>query len=141
VDIDRRGFEVLDAAQCMALLRTCHTGRLALSYQALPVILPADYRIEGDQVIVHVADGSRWADQARGSVLAFQVDQLAALDGPVWSVLVVGIAQALAADPVPPSGVGWFGQVATAAFAIPTEVLSGRRALPSTAPGLVPSGH
>ena len=53
--------EVLDEAECLALLRTAAIGRVAFTEGALPAIEPVPFRMAGGQVLIPTRRGSRLA--------------------------------------------------------------------------------
>ena len=88
----------LSASECWDLLSRQSIGRLALSVQALPAILPVQYYVEGDSLAIclgHFRAADRSIDN---SVAAFGVD---AIDLGSWSGLSVQVLGTLSRQPVP----------------------------------------
>jgi nitroimidazol reductase NimA-like FMN-containing flavoprotein (pyridoxamine 5'-phosphate oxidase superfamily) len=83
----------LDRAACLALLATQPVGRLVFSHRALPDVLPVNFRLEDETVLIRLASGSRAAVATRDAVVAFQVDEIDARSRTGWSVTVVGHAR------------------------------------------------
>lgn len=88
---DRNGLEVLDRETCLQLLATQEIGRVAFTSAALPVVLPVDYVLIGDRIVIRTSPGSS-LDTAvrRGTVVAFEVDNIGAHHEKPWSVVVTG---------------------------------------------------
>ena len=92
LEIDRNGLEVLDRKECLRLLSNTHIGRLALSIDALPVILPVNYVVHQEKVVFRTAPGTKLSAAARNAIVAFEVDDITPLRHEGWSVLVTGMA-------------------------------------------------
>ena len=77
--------------ECLALLRTTSMGRVALSIEALPVVLPVGFAMLGEDVVFRPLLETKLSTPGRDVVLAFQADSF---DGSTegWSVLVQGLA-------------------------------------------------
>lgn len=98
VQRDLNGLEVLDPSECMRLLGSVSLGRIGLSSDALPVVLPVNFVLVGDQIVVRTRRGTKLAAATRNAIVAFEVDQLDPHSGVGWSVMVQGFARELA-DP------------------------------------------
>jgi nitroimidazol reductase NimA-like FMN-containing flavoprotein (pyridoxamine 5'-phosphate oxidase superfamily) len=88
--IDRNGLEVLPLAECLRLLRGAPVGRLGVSSDALPVVMPVNYAVDGDRIVVRTNPGTKLDAAIRNAVVAFEVDHYDALTHSGWSVLVTG---------------------------------------------------
>jgi nitroimidazol reductase NimA-like FMN-containing flavoprotein (pyridoxamine 5'-phosphate oxidase superfamily) len=84
------GLEVLDEPEAMRLLAAGEVGRVGLTIGALPAIFPVNYRLVDGCIVFRSAPGSKLSAAARGTVVAFEVDDYSAADRSGWSVLVVG---------------------------------------------------
>ncbi len=80
--------DVLSTAECAAMLQTERLGRVGVSIDALPVILPVFYQVHDSCVWFFTEPGTKLAAAANNAVLAFEVDHLD--DDGGWSVLVIG---------------------------------------------------
>lgn len=89
---DRNGLEVLTPAECIQLLSTAHVGRIALSVSALPVVLPVNYAVMDDTVVLRSGAGTKLDAALAGAVVAFEVDHLDEAGQTGWSVMVQGHA-------------------------------------------------
>jgi len=138
VEIDRNGLEVLDRDECLRLLDRVAVGRVAYTSQALPCILPVNFRRDGDRILFRTGDGSKLAMATRNTVVGFEVDDLDPGTQSGWSVLVVGVARRLDDDEVKELDDLVLDRWAPGAdgnvVAVTTELVSGRRIRPSGEP-------
>jgi nitroimidazol reductase NimA-like FMN-containing flavoprotein (pyridoxamine 5'-phosphate oxidase superfamily) len=93
MEIDRDGLEVLDRTECLRLLRGTGLGRIAITSGALPVVLPVDYAMDGESIVIDTGRGTTLDFGTTGSVVAFEVDNLHEHGHCGWTVMVTGIAQ------------------------------------------------
>jgi hypothetical protein len=82
----------LTRSECLALLATETMGRVALSIDALPVVLPVDFALVGEDVVFRSLLEANLSPPGVDVVLAFQVDNFGGPAEAGWSVLVQGIA-------------------------------------------------
>jgi hypothetical protein len=99
MEIDGNGFEVPTREECLDLIRHRPLGRLAIHTGALPAIVPVNFVLTGEGVIVRTAPGTKLDQALRGAVVAFEVDDYDGQRHTGWSVNVIGIARELT-DPV-----------------------------------------
>ena len=85
VQRDLNGLEVLDPSECMRLLGSVSLGRIGLSSDALPVVLPVNFVLVGDQIVVRTRRGTKLAAATRNAIVAFEVDQLDPNQAPTTS--------------------------------------------------------
>lgn len=85
----------LSRDECIERLRMESIGRIAATHQALPVIVPVNYVLSGSSIIFRTEPGGMLARACDNSVVAFEIDRLAADGRSGWSVLVVGFAELL----------------------------------------------
>jgi nitroimidazol reductase NimA-like FMN-containing flavoprotein (pyridoxamine 5'-phosphate oxidase superfamily) len=134
VELDRNGLEVLDRDQCVALLSGSSVGRIAITANALPVILPVNFVLLGDHIVIRTGRGTKLDAATRNTVVAFEVDEIDSADQTGWSVLVTGVARELTApeditavSSSPPAR--WAPGGDGRYMAIATDMISGRRIL------------
>lgn len=136
MDHDDNGLEVLTRAECVRLLSTQRVGRLGLSVEALPVVLPVNFALLDDRIVVRSGPGTKLDAALEGAVVAFEIDELDEGSETGWSVLVQGIADVICE----PDDVErarslnlrpWAGGVKDRFVQISTDVVSGRRLLPA----------
>lgn len=131
MELDRNGLEVLGRDDCLSLLRTVPVGRLGLSVDALPVVLPVSFVVDQDRLVVRTSRGTKLDVALAGAVVAFEADDFDARTGDAWSVLVRGSTAVLGGPPGPLPRMGdgalWIGDAADQWVAITTDLVSGRR--------------
>ncbi len=133
MEIDGNGLEVLDDEESLRLLARARVGRVGLTRQALPIILPVAFHLLGRDVIVRTGPGAVRDAGRRGSVLCLEADSTDPDLSVGWSVLVIGRASVVADPndvaavrrlPLPP----WrAGNEDHEYIRIASEVVSGRR--------------
>jgi uncharacterized protein len=132
VEVDRNGLEVLSRDACLRLLATATLGRVGLSIDALPRVLPVNFRFDGRQILIRTGMGTKLNAAANNAVVAFEVDEIDPVAHTGWSVMVTGMARELtdagelAAAQTPPLA-RWAPGDDHRVIAISTELLSGRR--------------
>ncbi|WP_035864508.1 pyridoxamine 5'-phosphate oxidase family protein [Cryptosporangium arvum] len=123
---------VLDRDECLALLSSVPVGQVVFTDRALPDVLPINFRLDGDAVVIRVATGSRLARAAAGAVLAFHADRIDEATHTGWSVTVVGRATEVT-DPAERQRLdelplrSWIGDTRDHFLRIPAERVTGRR--------------
>ena len=81
--------------QCLRLLDSVEVGRVGVSIDALPVILPVNFAVADDLVIFRTVPGTKLDAALMRAVVAFEADDHAADGSWGWSVLVRGYAHEL----------------------------------------------
>lgn len=129
-----QGLELLTERECRELLTTEQVGRVGVSVGALPAIFPVNYRMVDGDIVFRTGEGLKHRAALRGSVVGFEVDRIDAATMSGWSVLVVGVANEVDADPNgsgPYAGIrSWAGGDRRHLVRIHPEVVSGRRIPP-----------
>ncbi|GAA4733845.1 pyridoxamine 5'-phosphate oxidase family protein [Modestobacter marinus] len=129
--------EVLDEAECLALMGTVLVGRIAFTERALPAVQPVAFALAHGEVYIPVHRGSTVAAASRGAVVAFAVDEIDALALTGWNVTVVG-ASRLISDPAAVRRLDelglrpWAPADAHCYIGIQTGLVHGRRVSPRT---------
>jgi uncharacterized protein len=125
-----RDFEALPVEECRRLLADRQLGRIGLSVGALPVVLPVNYVVDGERVVVRTGAGSKLAAAMRGAVVCVEIDEVDADARTGWSVLVTGVASEVTgaeaerlSDLLDP----WSPSAGEHVIAITIELVSGRR--------------
>ena len=93
MDVDRNGLEVLSRVECLALLAQSSFGRIGLNADALPLILPVNYRFDGKDIVIRTHHGTKLDVATRNTVVAFEVDSIDPVYHSGWSVVVQGMAR------------------------------------------------
>jgi len=134
MEIDRNGMEVLDREHSLELVRSATIGRLAIHAGALPAIVPVNFVLTPDAVVVRTGAGSKLQQAIDNAVVAFEVDDHDPLRHTGWSVNIVGIAREVT-DEATLAAVGrmplahWVAGEADHHVAISLDVVTGRRIL------------
>ena len=92
---DRAALEVVDSAECRRLLGTRRIGRLGLAGGRFPVILPVNYALDGDVIVVRTGSRSILGAADHGRV-AFEVDEVDERARSGWSVLAQAVVHEVA---------------------------------------------
>jgi hypothetical protein len=126
----------LDGDMCLRLLRGEAVGRIGVSVDALPAVLPVNYVVLDNQVVFRTAARSRLARAVLDQVVAFEVDHTDVDTLLGWSVLVVGRAHELhdpgALDQVQAQGLRpWAGGQRDHLVGIDLDRVTGRRIVPA----------
>jgi nitroimidazol reductase NimA-like FMN-containing flavoprotein (pyridoxamine 5'-phosphate oxidase superfamily) len=87
------GLGTLSEGDALALLATVPVGRLVYSDRALPFVSPVNFILDGPDVIIRTGRRSRLATHTPGNIVAFEVDEIDAVDRSGWSVVVTGRVQ------------------------------------------------
>jgi len=136
---DRNGLEVLDRETSLRLLASAVLGRIGVTDRALPVILPVNFVLDGDQVLVRTSVGTKLLAAAAGAVVAFEVDDFDPMDHAGWSVTITGPAREVT-DPADLERIRHlplphWTPAAGHVIAIDPAIVSGRRLVPGHAVG------
>lgn len=132
MELDHAGLEILSRDECLALLASVPIGRIGLSLSALPVVLPVNFAVCDDNVIIRTSEGSKFSAAITNAVVALEADHYDALGHNGWSVLVQGSSRVVTdlAElervrrlPLRP----WANPDTDRFIAISTDVVSGRR--------------
>jgi nitroimidazol reductase NimA-like FMN-containing flavoprotein (pyridoxamine 5'-phosphate oxidase superfamily) len=93
MDTDRNGLEVLGREECFRLLASQAVGRIGVTSGALPVVLPVNFALAGEWIVVRTGRGTKLEAATSRTVVAFEVDHIDAHGETGWSVLVTGVAE------------------------------------------------
>ncbi len=133
--VDRNGLEILDRAECLRLLRTAKLGRVGVSAGDVPTVLPVNFFLDTDRILVRTGRGTKLDAATRQALVSFEVDDFDTMTHSGWSVVTTGKASevtgakelaALRHAPIP----RWAPGGETTIIAISTELISGRRIRP-----------
>jgi uncharacterized protein len=100
--MDEPGATGLTREECFELLARTSVGRIAISIDALPVILPVHFTLMGDSVLFRTVPGTRLDSATIGTVVAFEAEGWGPADNSYWSVLLQGIASEVSATATDP---------------------------------------
>jgi len=82
--------EILDDTECLRLLEKAVVGRIGLSAEALPVILPVNFALDGRRAVFATEPGTKLAAARHRVVACLEVDGHDSLTHGGWSVLATG---------------------------------------------------
>ncbi len=133
MEVDRNGLEVLGRDDCLRLLALATLGRIGFTSGALPTVLPVNFHLDGERILVRTGRGSKLdAALQNVAVVAFEVDEFDPIYHSGWSVAVTGVATEVI-DPTELDRARrepvarWTPAGDEAFIAISTEFVSGRR--------------
>jgi nitroimidazol reductase NimA-like FMN-containing flavoprotein (pyridoxamine 5'-phosphate oxidase superfamily) len=95
---DRNGLEILEYDECLRLLSTVKIGRVAVVTDAMPVVLPVTFVLDGDRVVFCSTPGTKLYVALDGAIAAFEADEVDPDLRYGWSVSLVGPAHVLTDD-------------------------------------------
>jgi uncharacterized protein len=81
--------------ECLSLLGSTPVGRVAVTEQALPAVVPVNFVLHGNAVVFRTRSDDLLARACNDTVVAFEIDEVQANGRVGWSVLVVGMAEVL----------------------------------------------
>ncbi len=84
--------EALTREECLALFPASRIGRVGVSIDALPAILPVTFMLAEDAVMFRASSKSNLFRASVGSVVAFEADGADEAGRFAWSILARGIA-------------------------------------------------
>jgi nitroimidazol reductase NimA-like FMN-containing flavoprotein (pyridoxamine 5'-phosphate oxidase superfamily) len=126
--------EVLSREECLALLASRQVGRLGVSIEALPAILPVNFRLRDGRIIVRTVPGTKLDAAVGQAVVAFEVDDYDPEGRWGWSVLVRGVGSEIsqpdemeAVKALPLRAWAFKDGTADRYMAVDTTLVSGRR--------------
>lgn len=92
--------EALSGDECRRLLASRAIGRLGVVRGGFPLVVPVNYAVHRDRIVVHSDPGATFSS-ARQHRVSFEVDHLSTARRVGWSVLVQGFAvEVVAGDPL-----------------------------------------
>ena len=69
--LDRNGLEVLERDECLRLLNTQTLGRIGVTVDALPVVLPVNFQLFDGEIVIQTERNTRLAEATTNTVVAF----------------------------------------------------------------------
>ena len=88
----RTEIEVLTREECLRLLAAEEVGRIAVVLGRQPLIMPVNYVLDGETIVLRTDPGTKLATGSLERV-AFEVDHIDRERQAGWSVLVQGVGQ------------------------------------------------
>lgn len=85
--------EMLSASECRGYLAQVGIGRVAVTVDALPAIYTVPFVLNGETLLIRVAQCSALRRALAGSVVALSADHFDESQEDSWSVLVRGVGE------------------------------------------------
>lgn len=132
MSVDRNGLEILGREECLRLLGGQSVGRLAVTSRALPLIIPVNFLLDRERILIRTTAGTKLEAATAGAVVAFEVDEIEPMSHTGWSVSLTGMATVVE-DPADRARVAtlplarWAPSGFDHVIAISTDIISGRR--------------
>jgi nitroimidazol reductase NimA-like FMN-containing flavoprotein (pyridoxamine 5'-phosphate oxidase superfamily) len=126
--------EVLPRGECIRLLAEVGIGRVGLSVDSLPVILPVNYVLDGARLVFRTGEGSKFEAATRNAVVCIEIDHIEPRWQSGWSVLVTGQAHHVPDGELSEAArdllVPWSLTAGDHYVAVPLDIVTGRRVGP-----------
>lgn len=124
----------LTRAECIDLLAERHVGRVAYCDETGPVVLPVNYVLDGDDVVIVTSPDSALALHLRSAAASFEIDEYDDYTLSGWSVLVRDSARYMGCEDMPLPSTrphAWAEGQRNLYIRITTKEITGRRLLGS----------
>ena len=121
-------------ADCLELLASHTVGRVAYCDELGPVVLPVNYVLDHDTVLIQILPHSTLATHLRAGPASFEIDDFDDYNQAGWSVLVRGDAAYVDYADLPDDDnrpIAWAEGERTFHVRITPHDISGRRLLPA----------
>jgi uncharacterized protein len=96
MDNDGPTLEHLPRDECIRLMASVPIGRIVYTLQALPAVELVNFALHGGDIVIRTDVDGKLAAATRGTVVAFEADNVDAAGQAGWSVTIVGQAWAVA---------------------------------------------
>jgi nitroimidazol reductase NimA-like FMN-containing flavoprotein (pyridoxamine 5'-phosphate oxidase superfamily) len=93
LETDRAGLEILHLGECFRLLGSVPVGRIGFMAEGEVLVLPVNFRVDGQDVVFRTAVGSKLSTMEVGHYVCFEVDSYDAAARTGWSVVARGLAE------------------------------------------------
>ena len=123
----------LSRAECLELLDSQQVGRVAYCDSLGPVVLPVNYAVDQETILIQISPASALARNLRSGRASFEVDDYENYNESGWSVLVRGDAAHVEPADLPDPDtrpVAWAEGQRTFHVRITPHDITGRRLLP-----------
>jgi nitroimidazol reductase NimA-like FMN-containing flavoprotein (pyridoxamine 5'-phosphate oxidase superfamily) len=119
------GFQTMTSDECRRLLAAGNIGRVAISAGALPMVLPVQYTLQGDQLLLRTPGHHEVSEAIDGQVIGFEADEIDLELGVGWCVSVTGTVHVVSRPELSVPAHRWFSDGAV--HALDTDVIVGHR--------------
>jgi nitroimidazol reductase NimA-like FMN-containing flavoprotein (pyridoxamine 5'-phosphate oxidase superfamily) len=132
IPLDRNGLEILEPDECLRLLASVKIGRVGMSTDSGPIVLPVTYAVDGRRVVFCSTPGTKLHAALERATVAFEADDVDPDLRFGWSVCLTGPARILRDldDIARANRLGvqpWVRFTDPAYVAIEGEIVTGRR--------------
>jgi len=79
--------------ECLSLLATATVGRVGISVDSLPVVLPVNFALIDADVVFRTVEGTKFHAATAKAVVAFEADSYEPSGESGWSVVVQGMGE------------------------------------------------
>ena len=118
--------------ECFELLKSRQVGRVGFVDPDGPVVLPVNYVIHDESVLIATSPANSLSRHAVGRPVAFEVDEIDEFNESGWSLLVRGQASLVPKDELPEEQPNpWVDGNRSLVFRISPSQISGRYLLPA----------
>lgn len=120
---------------CLELLANHQVGRLCFSDVSGPMVMPVNYKLVGETILIAVSPFGEIARHAVDNMVALEIDDIDEYEETGWSVVVRGQAARYPADQMPGDREEWPRPWAEGTrsliVGITPKLITGRRLLPA----------
>jgi nitroimidazol reductase NimA-like FMN-containing flavoprotein (pyridoxamine 5'-phosphate oxidase superfamily) len=96
--LDRNGLEIIEQDECLRLLGSVKIGRVGMTTDAMPLVLPVTFALDGTRVVFCSTPGTKLYLALEGAMVAFEADDVDPGLRFGWSVCLTGPAAILRDD-------------------------------------------
>jgi len=122
----------LGREECLRLLQSQRVGRIAFADDSGPDVLPVNFVMDGEDVLLTTTGYGAIARAASGARVAFEVDAIDEFNEAGWSVVVRGRATRESPFDLPAERPrSWADGTRTYVLRIKSDVITGRRLIPA----------
>lgn len=90
---DENVLDLLARDECLRLLASVPVGRIVYTRRAMPAVELVNFTLDGGDIVVRTDAGGKLAVATRGSVVAFEADDIDLARRRGWSVTAVGYSR------------------------------------------------
>ena len=90
---DHNGLLILERDECLMRLARATVGRVGVSSGALPLVLPVNFLLDDDRILIRTGRGTKLSAALEETVVCFEVDEIDPLRHTGWSVVVTGVSR------------------------------------------------
>jgi nitroimidazol reductase NimA-like FMN-containing flavoprotein (pyridoxamine 5'-phosphate oxidase superfamily) len=95
IQLDRNGLEIIGQDECLRLLGSVKIGRVGMTTDAMPLVLPVTFALDGRRVVFCSTPGTKLYLALERATVAFEADDVDPDLRFGWSVCLTGPARIL----------------------------------------------